>query len=340
MTPPQQGGAGPPRAPTMAAVARLAGVSQITVSRALNDPAKVSAATMARVREAVALTGYVPNLVAGALASRRSRLVAALMPSMTNPVYAGLVQQVARPLREAGYQVLIGETGIAREDEDALVVAVLSRRPDGLVMIGIDRAPQARRMLIASGLPVIELWDVSETPIDVAIGFSHHAAGEAVAAFARGRGRGRAAVVTAMDERALRRRDAFQNAFTRLGGHLSGEASFAEGASFGRGREGLARLLDDGQDPDCVFCSSDVLAHGVLAEARERRIAVPQHLGIVGFGDQDVSAHTAPALTTVRIETARLGRDAAATLLARIEGETSGPRAIDVGFEIVPRESC
>ena len=239
MPAPSQGtGTGPPRAPTMAAVARLAGVSQITVSRALNDPAKVSAATMARVREAVALTGYVPNLVAGALASRRSRLVAALMPSMTNPVYAGLVQRVAQPLREAGYQVLIGETGIAREDEDALVAAVLSRRPDGVVMIGIDRAAQARRMLIASGLPVIELWDVSATPIDVAIGFSHYAAGEAVAAFARERGRARAVVVTAMDERALRRRDAFQDAFRRLGGTLAGEACFAQGASFGRGARG------------------------------------------------------------------------------------------------------
>ena len=331
----------PGRGVTMAAVGRLAGVSQVTVSRALSDPSRVSPETLERIRAAIALTGFVPNALAGALASRRSRLVTALVPSITNTVYAAMVQSFTRELVGRNYQILMSETGLDPKVEEAAIAAHLSRRPDAMLLTGIHHTAPARRMLLAAGIPVVEMWDVTDTPVDLCVGFNHVAAGRAMAAYCLAAGYRRAATVSAGDERALRRKDGFRQAFLTGAPGPIPDVTCAGEASLGGGREALARLIDgQGFATGVVACSSDLLAHGILIEARARGLAVPGRVAVIGFGDQDYAAHLLPALTSVRVDRQALGRIAAEAILARIEGGTPPPAVTDLGFEIVRRQSA
>ena len=325
---------------TMETVGRLAGVSQVTVSRALSDPSKVSPKTLQKIREAIEVTGFVPNALAGALASARSRLITALVPSITSIVYSTMFEAFGDEMREHGYQMLLSETGFTPEQEEALISTHLSRRPDAVLLTGIRHTPQARKMLLGAGIPVVEVWDITDSPIDLCVGFSHAAAGRAVADFAVEAGYRAAGAVSAGDERALRRKSSFGERFARLTGTEVRGVEFEGTAGLANGRAGLARLIDEqGFGRGVVFCSSDLLAHGVLVEAQERGLAIPGDIAIIGFGDQDFAAHTAPALTTVRVDRAALGLTAAKALLDRFEGREPKDPVTDLGFEIVRRGS-
>ncbi len=330
-----------PRRVTMHDVGRIAGVSQVTVSRALSDPSKVSPETLTKVMGAVEATGFVPNAIAGALASRKSRLVSALVPSITNVVYSSMVRAFSERLRAHGYQILLSETGFAPEAEEATVVAHLSRRPDAIMLTGIQHTPQARRLLLAAGIPVVELWDVSDSPIDLCVGFHHVDAARAAAEFARDRGYRVAATVTAADERACRRRTGFAERFTRDTGNPVPDFDTGGAASIAAGRQGLAGLIDrHGIGGGLIYCSSDIIAHGVMIEAQSRGLRIPDELAVIGFGDQEFARHLEPALTTVRIDLAQLGQSAADAVLSRLDGQTPPSPVIDLGFEIVARASA
>lgn len=325
---------------TMSMVGRIAGVSQVTVSRALSDPSKVSPETLQRIRAAIEQTGFVPNAIAGALASRRSMLISALVPSITNQTYSAMIHTFSETLREAGYQILLSETGSDPEEEARAIRMHLSRRPDAMMLTGVNHSSGARRALIGADIPVVELWDMSESPIDFCVGFSHDKAGRAVADFAVAQGYAQAAVVYARDERAKRRKTAFSEQFTALaGGHVT-DIALEEEASLGLGRQAMARVLDAGRfENGVVFCSSDVLAQGGLIEAQARGLHVPQDVAIIGFGDQNFAADMVPALTTVRVDRDRLGRQAAQALLARIEGAADAVN-LDLGFDLIRRASA
>jgi len=323
----------------METVGRIAGVSQVTVSRALNDPKKVSAKTMQRIQDAIELTGYVPNMVAGALASKRSKLIAALVPSITNVIYADLMQNFIDVIRGSGYHVLMAETGFSQEEEQSVVATMLSRRPDGVLLTGIHHSAGCKRMLLGAGIPVVEVWDMTENPLDVCIGFSHIKAGEAVARYAVQRGYDKALIVSAGDERALRRKDSFAAQFEQLTGNAPIEILYEAGATIERGRNGLASGLDKGFEKGIIMCSSDLLAHGILIEAQTRGLRVPQDVAVIGFGNQNFSPFTLPALSTVEVNRPYLGKQAAEALVARIDNKPLPTKSIDVGFEIIERSS-
>ena len=323
-------------------VARLAGVSAITVSRALNAPGQLSAATLERVRGAINRTGYVPNLLAGGLRSAKSRLVAAVVPTIAGPVFLDTVQALTDALDAHGYQLMLGQTGYRNSREDALLDAIIGRRPTGILLTGMMHSPEGRRRLINSGIPVVETWDLTPTPIDMLVGFSHERIGEAVARFLHERGRRHPALISGDDPRAARRTAAFTRACLDLG--LAKEAVpvewVAAPTTLASGREGLARLLAAHPDVDAVFASSDLLALGVLMEAQSRRIGVPKRLSIVGFGDLKLLAGVIPALTSVHIDGSRIGRMAAGFIIDRAEGREVAERVVDVGFSIVARETA
>jgi LacI family gluconate utilization system Gnt-I transcriptional repressor len=323
-------------------VARLAGVSPITVSRALNAPERLAAETLERVRGAITRTGYVPNLLAGGLRSARSRLVAAVVPTITGPIFLDTIQALTDALDARGYQLILGQSGYRDSREDALLDALIGRRPTGILLTGLMHSPEGRRRLFNSGIPVVETWDLTPTPIDMLVGFSHERIGEAVAEFLHARGRRRAGIVSGDDPRAKRRMDAFARTCSKLG--LGGESIPAEWVpaptTLASGREALARLLASHPGTDAIFASSDLLALGVITEARSRGIEVPGKLSIVGFGDLRILAGTTPALTTVRIDGARIGSVAADFIIARAEGREVAERVVDVGFSVVARETA
>jgi LacI family gluconate utilization system Gnt-I transcriptional repressor len=325
---------------TLGDVAKVAGVSPITVSRALSSPSQLSEETLARVKAAVQRTGYVPNRLAGGLASSRSRLVAALVPTISGLVFLETVQAMTEALDAAGYQVMLGQSGYDATREDALLDAIIGRRPDGLIITGVMHSPLARRRLAAAGIPVVETWDLTPTPIDMLVGFSHEKVGAAVADYLAYREVRRPAMVMAEDHRAGLRRKGFVEAAARHGYRDIPVSTVSTPTTLGRGRSALSGLL--GVDPriDAVFCSSDVLASGALTEAMARGIRIPDELRVFGFGDLDFAAHTYPALSTVRIDGTAIGRQAAQFVIDRVEGREVERRIVDIGFKLIARASA
>ena len=324
----------------MSDVAKVAGVSAITASRALNTPQKVSPDALKRVRDAVERTGYVPNMLAGGLASSRSRLVAALVPTIAGPVFLETVQALTEALAVSGYQLMLGQSGYGGAREDALLDAIIGRRPDGIVLTGIMHSAEGRRRLLGAGIPVVETWDLTPTPIDMLVGFSHEKVGKAVAEYLVAQGRRKLAIVTADDYRAGLRRKGFEVTATQLGLPPLPACVVPAPTTLGNGRAGLADLLSRHPDIDAVFCSSDILALGVMTEAQARGIAVPGQFAVFGFGDLGFAGDTYPALTTVRINGSAIGYQAARFIVERAEGRTVKERVIDLGFSLVKRSSA
>lgn len=344
--------AGPPSTPparrsrrgsgavTLHDVAKLAGVAPITASRALNTPSQVSEEVRQRVADAIARTGYVPNRLAGGLASTRSRLVAAVVPTISGPVFLGTVQSLTEALESQGYQLMLGQSGYSGSREDALLEAIIGRRPDGIVLTGILHSAEGRRRLLGAGIPVVETWDLTPTPLDMLVGFSHVEVGRAVAHYLHRQGHRQLGVVSGDDERAQRRAQALQEAAHALGLPAVQMVFVPTPTTLQRGREGLAELLRAKRRIDAVFCSSDLLALGVSTEARVRGLSMPDQLAVVGFGDMEFAGALEPALTTVRINGAVIGRQAAQFIVDRAEGRAVPQRVVDIGFSIVERASA
>jgi LacI family gluconate utilization system Gnt-I transcriptional repressor len=325
---------------TLHDVARLAGVAPITASRALSKPSQVSADVLRKVTEAVSRTGYVRNVLAGGLASARSRLVAAVVPTISGPVFQQTVQALTDALAQEGYQLMLGQSGYVDSREDALLDAIVGRRPDGIVLTGIMHSAEGRKRLMAAGIPVVETWDLTPTPLDMLVGFSHAEVGHAVARFLCAKGRRSLAVVAGDDERSIRRLAAFRETARDAGLGEVPVIHVPAPTTLKSGRVALGELLSRSPDVDAVFCSSDLLALGVMTEAQARAIAVPGRLAVVGFGDLEFSADLHPALTTVRIDGTAIGRQAAQFIVDRAEGLEIAQRVVDVGFSIVERESA
>lgn len=322
---------------TLHDVAKLAGVAPITASRAVNTPEQVSEGVRKKVADAIARTGYVPNFLAGGLASHRSRLVAAVVPTISGPVFLQTIQSLTNALAEHGYQLMLGQSGYSSDREDALLAAIIGRRPDGIVLTGIMHSAEGRARLLGAGIPVVETWDLTPTPIDMLVGFSHEEVGRRVAAFLHATGRRRLAVVSGSDERARRRQLAFQAAASAFGCDDVRAIVVPAPTTLKSGRAALAELLRSTDVPDAVFCSSDLLALGVLTEAKAAGVAVPERLAVVGFGDLEFAADLHPALTTVRIDGGAIGRQASEFIIERAQGRRVEHAVVDIGFSIVER---
>lgn len=327
-----------PRKPRMQDVADAAGVALVTVSRALNEPGKVKPDTLARVQVAVEALGYVPDLTAGSLASSRSYIVGAIVPTLANAWFADAMEGLAAGLAPHGYQLMLAQSQYHPQSEAGLVDAFLGRRVDAVVLTGRSHPKAMRERLRAQGLPVVEIWDLPRQPIDMAVGFSHPALGEAVGRYLLGKGHRRVGFVGADEERSRLR---LQGLCAGLGQAEVPCEFVAPPSSIESGRQAVGRLCARA-DLSAVFCSNDLLAIGALMHCRSQGWAVPERLAVVGFSDLPVAEAVAPALTTVRIEAMAIGQRAAGMLLERFAGKTLQPRdrIVDLGFRLVARESA
>jgi LacI family transcriptional regulator, gluconate utilization system Gnt-I transcriptional repressor len=324
---------------TISEVAAAAGVSTATVSRFFNAPDKLKEKTARRVRDAVSHIGYVPNLLAGGLASNRTRMVAAVIPSMTQSIFASTIQALTDSLAREGYSVMLGLTGSADEHVHQQLISTIGRRPDGIILTGSTLDVADRRQLKATGISTIETWDLPADPIDLVVGLSHEAVGVAVARHALAHGRRRAFVISATGVRALARRYGFSRTMLEGGVPEPAVATFVGATTFGHGRSALASHLDSGARPDLVVCSSDWSAHGALEELQRRGIRVPDDIAVIGFGDLEFAADVNPALTTVKIDGAVIGKQAAKFLMLRAQGKRIDNPVVDIGFSLIVRAS-
>jgi LacI family transcriptional regulator, gluconate utilization system Gnt-I transcriptional repressor len=326
----------------MADVASLADVSMITVSRALRTPDRVAKPTRERIEAAMRQVGYVPDLVAASLASRRSRVVAMVVPTIASSIFSDTVQGMADLLRRRGYQLIIGEGSYDQVQTDSVVEALLGRRPDGLILTGSRHPERARRLIRDSRIPVVETWELPGKPIDSAVGFSNRGALRAMAETMVEAGYRHIAFIgpTQGDTRAWQRRQGYADAMARHGRPAILVETPQPPSLMQHGAEAIARLAVQHPEVDAACFTSDGLAIGALFECHRRGWAVPGRLAIAGFGDFELAAAASPALTTVVVPRYRIGEEAGRLILGRIEGEIAPGHAIDLGFEIIRRESA
>jgi LacI family gluconate utilization system Gnt-I transcriptional repressor len=327
--------------PTLEEVARQAGVSPITASRALRSVKTVAPELVQRVRDAARDLGYVTNTAARALASARNEAVAVLVPSLSNLVFVDVLESIHTVLRPLGFEILIGNTHYARDAEEDLIRHYLMSSPSGMIVTGSERTEAARRLIDASGVPCVHMMEVSHGPGVRCVGFAQAGAGELAAGHLIGRGRRRNAFVAAqLDPRIMQRGEGFRRVLQKAGLYDPAlEFLSPAPSSIGLGCELFAQIMERRPDVDGIFFGNDDLAHGALLEALRRGVPVPQRIAMVGFNDLPASAHTFPRLTTIRTPRAEVGRRAALMLLAMIRGEPVSEPAVDLGLELVVRES-
>lgn len=310
----------------------------MTVSRALNNPQLVRPKTVAKVMEAVRNTGYIPNALAGGLASRRSKLIAVVVPQINNNMFVDTIQSLSDTLALRGYPILLSVAGYTEETEGDVVATLLSRRPDGIVLTGIHHSRELKKIVLNAGLPVVEIWDLTPTPLDMLVGFSHEKVGQAIGDYVIRKGYRQPGLVWTADGRAAQRKQGLCDVLT--GHHFPQPAQIDVPlpASLALGREALGRLLNNTQ-LDVVVCSSDTLAQGAIMEAESRGLRVPEDLAVIGFGDLDFAACNRPSITTIGIDRHGIGVQAATLLADRIElGQQGG--VVDLGFQLIERESA
>ncbi len=327
---------------TLKHVAERAGVAPITVSRALNAPSSVSPVLRRQVEQAVAELGYVPNRFAGALASADSRVVPVIVPSLSNAVFIEVVQGIQDVLEAERYQLLLANTQYDLGREAELVRTLLGWSPPGLILAGLRHAEQTSRLLRGCGRPVVEIMEYGAGAIDMNVGLSHVAAGEAMGQHLVARGYRQIGFVGGWldrDHRAMQRFEGLDRALGQAG--LPRRAPFGHGekSSPGLGGDKLVAVL--AQDPalDALFFANDDLAVGALLRAQREGIAVPGRIAIAGFNGLEIGALTNPALTSIVSPRQQIGDTAARKLLARIQGRPAGPPGVDVGYRLEVRAS-
>ncbi len=323
----------PAGAPTLAEVAERAGVSAITVSRVVRLPNLVAPKTRARVESAMRELGYVPNLVAGSLASARTNSIGVLVPTIANSIFADTVQGLSDRLEPQGYSVILAQSGYDDAREDRMLSALLSRRPDALAMVGSPATAEGAQLLRRARIPVVETWDLPLAPIDAAAGFDNHAAGAAVARHFIAQGRRRLAFIGGDDRRAARRWAGYRETIEAAG--LAPPIRLILERSAAAGVSALARL----PAIDAVFSANDAHAIGLLSSLRLAGLShagpgSSQPVAVIGLGDLEMGRLITPQLSTVRVHSGEIGRVAANLML-----NGDGPRRVDLGFELVLRES-
>jgi LacI family gluconate utilization system Gnt-I transcriptional repressor len=323
----------PHSAPTLSAVAKLAGVSSITVSRVVRLPNLVAPETRGRVEAAMRELGYVPNQVAGALASARTSSVGVLVPTIANSIFADTVQGLSDELEPLGYAVILAQSRYDAAREDQMLATLLSWRPEALIMVGSPATEDGARLLRRAGIPIAETWDLPDVPIDAVAGFNNYEAGVAVARHLMAQGRESLAFIGGDDPRATRRWRGFNDTVLAAGAKAPRRLILERNAS------GSIAALAELSGVDGVFAANDAHAIGFMSGLRSAGLlrngpAAEQPVAVIGLGDLEMGRLIAPRLSTIRVHGAAIGSTAAKLMLTH-----SGPRCVDLGFELVLRDS-
>jgi len=326
---------------TLADVAHAAGVSPMTVSRALRRERAVAPELIVRVDAAIRALGYVPDPAARALATGHSAHVAVLIPLLSNALFVDLLEALQLRLRKAGYQTLIGVTHYDLKEEEQLLKEQLAHRPAGLVVTGFDRSESARQLISRSEIPCVHVMENSDAQDVFSVGLSQTDAGAALTRHLLERGRRRIAFVGAqLDPRVLKRLAGWRRALQCQGLHDPGlEYLDPAPSSQALGSSMFERVVAQDPSVDAIFFCNDDLAQGALFAAARLRVDVPRQIAIAGFNDLTGSDLTLPPLTTVRTPRSEMGSAAAEMLIALMRKEKVEERQLDLGYELVVRQS-
>jgi LacI family gluconate utilization system Gnt-I transcriptional repressor len=348
---------------TLKDVAEKAGVSPITVSRVVNDYVGVRTEVRQKVEAAIHELGYIPNRSASILASSRSNLIGVIIPSLSNVVFNDVLRGIYNIAVPANYQILLADTHYSPIEEERSIRTLLGQSPEGLIITGGEQTDATKAMLKANGLPVVQIMDQVETPIDINVGFSHYEAGAAVAKTLLQKQYSKIGFIGArMDPRTCDRLAGFKSVLSdaeKL--DLKRLVTSPQPSSVAMGAT-LFRELMASTDGDCdaVFCCNDDLALGVLHESKKMHIKVPEKFGVCGFNDIEMATYTEPSLSSVRVNRYKMGSRAMELILERLQisdvvcektkqsnntkhppdiQKSLTPTYINTGFEVICRKS-
>lgn len=327
--------------PTIADVASKAGVGAITVSRALREPERVSPELRRQIMAVVDELGYVPDRNARALASARADVIGVLVPSLTNNVFAEVVRGIYDGLDQSHLQVQIGNTHYSQEAEEDLLQIFLSQRPWALIVSGIDQSPAARTLLERTDCPVVQIMEIGADPFDMMIGFSHYEGGKATTRHLLDAGYRKIAFIGArMDPRSQRRLAGYRAAMEEAGSFDDRlVTTTVRPSSVSVGGELFREALAKAPTLDAAFCNNDDMALGALFECHRQGRAVPSEIGIAGFNDLEMMQVAYPSVTSLRTHRYEIGRRAIAMALAAVAGHRPAEPVVDLGFDLIIRES-
>jgi len=327
---------------SMSDVAKLAGVSAMTVSRALRFPDLVQPETLKRIKTVVDTVGYVPNRIAANLSSDRTTQIALIVPSLGNALYSDMIQGISSVLQPQGYQLMVSDSGYSEELEEKLISAYISHRVCGIVLHNTQHTLRTRQALKASGIPCVETGNLQSNPIDMNVGYSNYKAGLAIAEHLISMGYSRmgfASLEVKNNIRLRERRRGFIAGLKKAGLSLNPELIVVCEGGLKNGALALEKILKTDPNVQAVFFAGDVLAAGAIFECQKRGIKVPAHLAIVASDDNDLMRNIIPSLSTVHFPRYEIGVKSAQLILERINGVSPKHTKIDVGFTVIRRES-
>jgi LacI family gluconate utilization system Gnt-I transcriptional repressor len=311
---------------TLRDVSEASGVSEMTVSRVLRNRGDVSEATRAKVMAAAKRLGYVPNKIAGALASQRVNLVAVIIPSLKNMVFPEVMTGISEALDDTPLQPVVGVTHYRPEREEAVLYEMLSWRPSGVIIAGLEHTDASRAMLKAAGIPVVEIMDADGEPVDAVVGISHRRAGREMARAIVEKGYrkiGFLGTKMPLDHRARKRFEGFTEALAKEGIEVADQEFYEGGSALKKGREMTETILARSPDLDFLYYSNDMIGAGGLLWCLDNDIDVPGRLGLAGFNNIEILDGLPRRLATMDACRAEIGREAARIVAARTLGSAA-----------------
>ena len=305
---------------TLRDVSEASGVSEMTVSRVLRNRGDVSAATREKVLKAAKALGYVPTRIAGSLASQRVNLVAVIIPSMSNMVFPEVMTGINSVLEDTPLQPVVGITDYLPEKEEKVLYEMLSWRPSGIIIAGLEHSDASRAMLRASGIPVVEIMDTDGTPVDAMVGISHRRAGREMADAIIKAGYRRIGFMgtkMALDHRARKRFEGFTQALAKAGIEMADQEFYSGGSALSKGRELTSAMMARTPDLDFLYYSNDLIGAGGLLWLLEQGYDIPGQIGLAGFNGVELLQGLPRRLATMDACRAEIGRRAAEIIVAR-----------------------
>ena len=332
----------PQRPLTLRDVSEASGVSEMTVSRVLRNRGDVSDATRSKVLKAAKSLGYVPNKIAGALASQRVNLVAVIIPSLSNMVFPEVMTGISDVLEETDLQPVVGVTNYLPEREDKVLYEMLSWRPSGVIIAGLEHSEASKAMLRNAGIPIVEIMDTDGEPVDSMVGISHRRAGREMAAEIVAAGYKRIAFLGTkmpLDHRARKRFEGFTEALAKAGLEIADQEFYSGGSALAKGREMTAAILKRTPDIDFIYYSNDMIGAGGLLYCLDEGTDVPGRIGLAGFNGVELLDGLPRRLATMDACRNEIGRAAAKIIAERVGGKDAAPDRIVLTPKLQPGDT-
>lgn len=305
---------------TLKDIAKIAGVSEMTASRALRNTTDVSKKTQARVKEAATNLGYVRNKIASSLASNNVDLVGVVIPSVKSYVFSEVLDGISEMLAPTKLRPVFGLTNYDLKTEEDVIIEMLSWRPSGLIIAGLEHSDNARKVLKNANTTIVEIMDIDNDPIQFCVGISHYEAGYEMARKILTKGHkniGFLGTKMVLDYRAEKRFRGFKDCLKKHNISLMDQSLYTEGSSIEKGKKAAKEMLERSPDLHCIYCSTDVSAIGILMHCIETNIKVPEQLALAGFNNLSLAHGMPRKIATTDSMRYEIGRKAAQIIISQ-----------------------